>query len=306
VKLSVIVINYKSKDILNRCLNHIHSDCRYEIMVVDNDGDLPSIERRDVTVIPFAGNLGFSGANNKAMRSASGEYILFLNADVFLNPDYIDHCIRYLEKHPQCGSVQGKLLKAANPELIDSTGNVVTRAFWAFNEHHLEQDNDTPAHEIFGVCAAAGIFRRSMLEEVREDGQYFDEDFFAYLEDVDLNIRLRKAGYEAWFEPRAEALHIREASSSFKYRLFQSILNRHLLLLKHQRGITGWLQRTFSLALILCALPNRKQNLAKIRSCSSKYRDSRGRPMQPLPTAPNSAFVKHSLKRLMEKAPWVS
>lgn len=302
MKLSVIVINYKSKDILNRCLNSIHSEYPHEIIVVDNDDDLPVIQRNDVRVIPFTGNLGFSGANNKAMKSASGEHILYLNADVFLSVDYIDHCIRYLEANLQCSSVQGKLLKAANPELIDSTGNVVTRTFWAFNEHHLEQDRDIPAHEIFGVCAAAGIFRRSMLEKVSEDGQYFDEDFFAYLEDVDLNIRLREAGYTAWFEPKAQALHIREASSSFGYRLSQSILNRHLLLVKHQRGVMQRLTSAISFVMILCFLPNRKQNLSKIRKCRAKRQHSELQPTHRLPTAPNSTFLRHSFKRLVEKA----
>ena len=113
MKLSVIVINYHCADILNRCLDSIHTAFSCEIFVVDNDNQLPVIERKGISIIPYAGNLGFSGANNKAMAIAQGEYVLFLNADVFLDDGYIDRCIDFLDRHPGSASVQGKLLKGA-------------------------------------------------------------------------------------------------------------------------------------------------------------------------------------------------
>jgi GT2 family glycosyltransferase len=271
VKLSIIIINYRSRDILGRCIDSIKTDFNHEIIIVDNDNDLPEIELKDnILILPYEGNLGFSGANNKALARASGEYVLFLNADVFLTEDYIDHCIRHLDSNPTCSSVQGKLLKESNPELIDSTGNVVTRSFWAFNEHHLDRDHPVPSHEIFGVCCAAGIFRRTMLDEIREGEEYFDESFFAYLEDVDLNIRLRKAGYSSWFESRAVALHIRESSSSAWFRLKQSFLNRYLLIVKHKGMLSTFLYGLLIAPIFPFLTDNPKLSLLKIYACHKK------------------------------------
>ena len=298
MKLSVIVINYHSAGILNRCLNCINSGFPCEIIVVDNDNDLPEIDRNDIAVIEYDGNLGFSGANNKALKQARGEYILFLNADVFLQEGYIDWCIEFLDSHPECSSVQGKLLKEATPELIDSTGNVVTTSFWAFNEHHLDGDHDIPSHEIFGVCCAAGVFRRSMLGEVTENDELFDEDFFAYLEDVDLNIRLRKKGYRSWFVDKAVGLHIREASSGFWYRFRQSLLNRYLLVVKHRSTLGILFNGVIFVPAILLFVPHRKANLGKLKSCYLKRSQSGIISDNGYKLDSNFRFIRHVYKRL--------
>lgn len=297
MKLSIIIINYRSRDILGRCIDSIKTDFNHEIIIVDNDNDLPEIELKDnILILPYEGNLGFSGANNKALARASGEYVLFLNADVFLTEDYIDHCIRHLDSNPTCSSVQGKLLKESNPELIDSTGNVVTRSFWAFNEHHLDRDHPVPSHEIFGVCCAAGIFRRSSLDRVKICGEYFDEDFFAYLEDVDLNIRLRNSGLHSWFLSSCVALHIREASSSFGFRFRQSFINKYLLIIKHQRTATILLNGFIVIPVILLISPNRRFNLTKMINCIRKRKLNHTHFTIRLQS--DLLFLKHITKRL--------
>lgn len=298
MKLSIIIINYKSRDILNRCLNCIQSDYSHEIIVIDNDNDLPEIERKDIQIIPYAGNLGFSGANNKAMDIASGEYILFLNADVFLTSDYIDHCIHYLDLNPKCSSAQGKLLKDANHELIDSTGNIVTKSLWAFNEHHLDHDHHITSHEIFGVCCAAGIFRRSALEDIKDGNEYFDEEFFAYLEDVDLNIRLRSRGYTSWFVESAIALHMRETSTSSTYRLKQSLINRFLLVIKHRTIISILGNSIIFLPLSLLMSNKPTDTLRKIMKSGKKRSGLSVHKTAYIPYQPNSKFLNHSMKRL--------
>ena len=299
MKLSIIIINYHSADILNRCIDSIECSFSHEIIVVDNDDQLPKIGNSAVKIIDFTGNLGFSGANNKALNIAEGEYILFLNADVFLRSDYIDHCISVLETHPECASVQGKLLKEHDPTLIDSTGNVVTRAFWAFNEHHLDRDFPVPDHEIFGVCCAAGIFRHAALNEVSQDNELFDEDFFAYLEDVDLNIRLRKAGYSALFVSDASALHIREASSAFWYRFRQSVLNRYLLVIKHKKMMGLIINSMIIAPVVLLFFPERRITFNKIRSCFRK-RSTSLYSEKPIILDSNWLFLKHVFKRLSD------
>ena len=299
MKLTVIVINYHCADILNRCLNSIHTANSCEIFVVDNDNQLPVIERKGISVIGYAGNLGFSGANNKAMALAQGEYVLFLNADVFLQKDYIDRCIGFLDEHPDCASVQGKLLKESNPGYIDSTGNVVTRWFWAFNEHHLDRDDASiPSHEIYGVCCAAGVFRRSMLDAVSIRGEVFDNDFFAYLEDVDLNIRLRQQGYSSWFVADATALHIREASSKFWFRFQQSMLNRYLLVVKHKGLASVIINSLVFLPPILAFIPGRSATLKKLQRCHKKRSKSPDNLGKIHDFDDNSRFFRHVYKRL--------
>jgi GT2 family glycosyltransferase len=296
MKLSIIIINYHSADILNRCINSIESQYSHEIIVIDNDNQLPEISSREVQIIEYAGNLGFSGANNKALQVAQGKYILFLNADVFLSATYIDLCLEILDTNPRCASVQGKLLKEHNPRLIDSTGNVVTRSFWAFNEHHLDHDQPIPDHEIFGVCCAAGIFRRSALDEISQETGLFDEDFFAYLEDVDINIRLRAAGHSSLFVSDATALHIREASSAFWYRFRQSVLNRYLLVIKHKSIISIILNSVTITPIIFLLFPDRKINANKIRHCFGKRKKPNTN--NPIKLDSNLQFLKHVVKRL--------
>ena len=299
MKLSIIVINYHCADILNRCLNSIHTVFSYEILVVDNDNQLPVVERKGISIIEYAGNLGFSGANNKAMVLAQGEFVLFLNADVFLDRNYIDLCIAFLDENPDCASVQGKLLKESNPKYIDSTGNVVTTSFWAFNEHHLDRDDaPIPSHEIYGVCCAAGIFRRSMLDAVTIEGEVFDNDFFAYLEDVDLNIRLRQQGYSSWFIADATALHIREASSKFWFRFQQSMLNRYLLVVKHKGPAAVAINSLFFLPVILILIPGRGLTLQKLKHCYQKRPKSSGDRGKGRKLDGNSRFFRHVYKRL--------
>lgn len=299
MKLSIIVINYHCADILNRCLNSIHTEYNCEIFVVDNDNQLPLVERDGISIIGYAGNLGFSGANNKAMALAQGEFVLFLNADVFLDKDYIDRCIAFLDEHPDCASVQGKLLKESNPGYIDSTGNVVTKWFWAFNEHHLDRDDASiPSHEIYGVCCAAGMFRRSMLDAVTIQGGVFDNDFFAYLEDVDLNIRLRQQGYSSWFITDATALHIREASSKFWFRFQQSILNRYLLVVKHKGLASVFINSLFFLPAILVLIPGRKITFRKLKNCYKKRPKNPESHRKEQKLDDNSRFFQHVYKRL--------
>lgn len=299
MKLSIIVINYHCADILNRCLNSIHTGFSCEIFVVDNDNQLPVVERKGISIIGYAGNLGFSGANNKAMALAQGEFVLFLNADVFLDKGYIDRCIAFLDEHPDCASVQGKLLKESNPKYIDSTGNVVTTSFWAFNEHHLDRDDASiPSHEIYGVCCAAGIFRRSMLDAVTIEGEVFDNDFFAYLEDVDLNIRLRQQGYKSWFIAGATALHIREASSKFWFRFKQSMLNRYLLVIKHKGLLAVTINSLFFLPPILILIPGRGATLRKLKNCYKKRQKSPEDRGNERDFDGNSRFFRHVYKRL--------
>lgn len=245
MKLSIIIINYRSEKIIEKCIKSIYYNNPFEIIIIDNENNpklmkklssLPNI--KNIKIIPYTKNLGFSKANNKAIEKARGKYIMALNADVFLTKDYIKECIKFLDNHQDYSSIQGKLISYKNKNIIDSTGNVLTKSGFAYSENHKVKNYNTKSKDIFGVCAAAAIYRKKALNDIKLEKDYFDSDFFAYLEDVDLDWRLRLKGWKAYFTNKAIAYHIREISTNHNYRFRQALKNRFFMVLKNSRPIT--------------------------------------------------------------------
>ena len=218
-----------------------------EIIVVDNgsvDGSVDLLEHRPgLRLIRNPRNLGFAAANNIALREAAGEYVLLLNYDATLEPGYVASLVAALQRDPRLGSATGKLLRppaAGAARVIDSTGHVIFRNDWAANRGENEPDGPTHdlAGEVFGVCAAAGLYRRAMLDDVTVDGEVLDSTFFAYLEDVDLDWRAQLRGWRSWYEPQAQATHHRGGSGGrvsveIQRHIFK---NRILMIIKNERG----------------------------------------------------------------------
>lgn len=270
MKLSIIIINYKSKHLIEKCLQSISFSGSFEIILIDNDGSIENFSHKGVKLIPYTRNLGFGGGNNTALEQAKGEYILALNADVLLTPTYITKCIAFLEKNGGYSSVQGKLLLPSNSN-IDSAGNYLTTWGFGYSEHRLEENRKLISKEIFGVCAAAAIYRKKALEDAMVLGEYFDPDFFAYLEDVDLDWRFQLLGYKAYFIDDAVAYHIRGASTNYSYSVRQALRNRLFMMLKNAS-----LLRMFSNLIfyspILLFLPQRMENISLIFKMFKKRR----------------------------------
>jgi GT2 family glycosyltransferase len=187
-----------------------------QIILVDNasqDGTLDwAGAQPDIEVVSNTVNRGFAAANNQGIVESTGDLVLLLNADVELASGYIEACLRHFAQ-PDVSSVTGKLLRPGPERTIDSTGHNVYGLGWAENRgEELPDRGFDSAEEVFGVCAAAALYRRAALDHVAVDGQYLDEAYFAYIEDVDLDWRLRWGGWRAWYEPAAEATHHRSAS----------------------------------------------------------------------------------------------
>jgi GT2 family glycosyltransferase len=184
-------------------------------------------------------NVGFAAAANELIRTTSGLYLLLLNPDAYLAPDYLARLREAAESDPRIGSVTGKLLRPearSGGPIIDSTGHVLCRSRVAVNRGENEPDRgqlDEPG-EVFGVCAAAALYRRAMLEDVRIGDEYFDSAFFAYLEDVDLDWRARLRGWRAYYVPTAVAVHARGHRGKRHLKnarvLRHSLKNRYLML----------------------------------------------------------------------------
>jgi hypothetical protein len=214
---SVIITNWNGRAHLERCLPGLASQSYrpLEVILVDNgstDGSTEWVARNfpDVRIIRNAENLGFATANNQGINEARGDYVVLLNNDTWAEPDWLLHLVQAVRTDAGIGMVASKMLYADQPEVINSAGICVDRCGITWERRTGERDNPREAElqEVFGPSAGAGLYRRTMLDEVG----LFDDDFFIYLEDVDLAWRARWLGWRAVFAPQARVFHVHSAT----------------------------------------------------------------------------------------------
>lgn len=216
--VSVCIVTYNSDSDIGDCLQAVRRQSfpLASIVIVDNastDGTRDVLARigDDVRIILNERNNGFAGGQNQAIAaSAPSDYVLVLNPDVSLDPDYIAEIVAVMERDPCIGSATGMLVRADRGDIMDSAGLVLRPDHNATDLASGEPASEwTSPHEIFGVSGAAAVYRRAMIDEISDDGQFFDEDFFAYKEDVDVAWRARHLGWKAVYVPAARAVHRR-------------------------------------------------------------------------------------------------
>lgn len=218
-KVSFIIVNYNGKKYLEECLNSIISQTykNYEIIVVDNgssDGSVEFLDKQKYIdkLIKLKKNYGFAKANNIAISNAVGNYIALINNDLVLEKNWLKECIITFEKYSQkdIGIVATKILQYFNRTNIDSAG-VEYLPFGAIKDYKdLSKDEIivNKEKEVFGACAAAAVYKKDMLDKIG----LFDEKFFAYFEDSDLNFRAQLMGYNCFYNPNAISYHIGSAT----------------------------------------------------------------------------------------------
>jgi GT2 family glycosyltransferase len=222
-----------------------------ETIVVDGasrDGSI-EIARRlapDVRVIALPGNVGFSAAMNAGIEASKGRYVLALNPDCRLAPDFAARLAARLDERPDVGSASGRIYRAEGAALaattrLDSTG-IVFRA----SGRHFDRGSEREGagrylieEEIAGTTGAAGFYRREALESVKISTGYFDADFFLYREDADLALRLARLGWRCLYVPEAVAWHRRTNLPSRRRDMsplanYHSVKNRFLLRINNQ------------------------------------------------------------------------
>jgi GT2 family glycosyltransferase len=237
-----------------------------ETLLVDNasaDASREVPERLDgaIRVIALPTNVGFAAAMNAGIDASSGRYVLALNPDCRLEPDFCAVLAQRLDRADasDVGSASGRVVRAVGPDLapsnvLDTTGIYFTPAGRHFDRgagepaagRHLEED------EIFGPSGAAGFYRRSALEAARISTGYFDADFFLYREDADLAWRLRRLGWRSLYVPAAAASHRRRNLPERRRSMtaqanMHSVKNRFLLRINNQTA--GDALRTMPLTL---------------------------------------------------------
>lgn len=237
--ISIIIVGYNSAEYLFACLNSIYSQSykNFEVIFVDNgsnDNTCLILKSYPVKIINNSCNKGFSYANNQAIKIAKGRYILTLNSDVVLDKNFLSE----LEKAVKLNNAGlfGTKILSADGKAIDSTGLILSSFYRFFDRGSREidkgqYDNKT---DIFGPCAAAALYKREMLENIKNNEEYFDEDFFFLAEDFDLAWRSRKKKWKTVFVPSAICYHVRNGSRfDNKFRQYLSLRNRFFLLIKN-------------------------------------------------------------------------
>jgi len=248
-KVSVIILNWNNTGIVLECISAVLKQdyAPLELFVIDNNSADESKEKikaefPEIKLIENNSNLGFCRANNEIMRICTGEFILLLNADVLIEPGYVKEMVAVAQSDERIGSLAGKLLKLDirnnKTEIIDSTGHLFTKSLCPFNRGHLEEDNGQyeRIEEVFGTTGAAALYRKKMLDDIKINEEYFDELFFAFYEDTDLDWRARLAGWKCMYTPKAIGYHFRGDSVRFaniKTIHKHHFRNRYMMILKN-------------------------------------------------------------------------
>jgi GT2 family glycosyltransferase len=239
--VSVIIVNWNGKHLLGECLDSILAQRfkDFEIIVVDNgsrDGSVGFLHERypRIRVEGLPENLGFAGGNNVGLRIASGKYLALLNNDTKVDPAWLESLLKEAEISPTAiGMWACKILSYENPGIIDNVGLLLYPDGLGRGKGRLERDQgqyDQTGEALF-PSGCAGLYRKSMLDEIG----LFDEEFFAYADDVDLGLRARLAGWGCIYVPSARVYH-KYSSSSSAYSLLKAFLverNRIWVLLKY-------------------------------------------------------------------------
>lgn len=225
-KVAVVIVNWNGERFLERCLSALMDQTvrPHEIILVDNastDGSI-GVARRfpSVRLLALDQNSGFARGNNLAIDSASAdsEWIALLNPDAFPEPRWLEELLLSARDNPEFDVFGSKLLNASDPAVLDGAGDAyhISGLVWRMGHGDPVPSLPEPVREIFSPCAAAALYRRSALLEVGG----FDEDYFCYVEDVDLGFRLRLAGYRCLYVPASVAHHVGSGTTGGKHSDF--------------------------------------------------------------------------------------
>ena len=226
-RVSIVIPNLNGAAYIRDCLNavRLQNGVAPHVIVIDNgstDGSDGIIrdEYPEVELIRFETNTGFCGAVNAGIEaSLDRDYVILLNNDTIVDPDFTSELVRAISSDDRIFSCQARMLKMADPTVIDDAGDLYCALGWAFARGKGKKDGPAyqTARPVFAACAGAAIYRISALKEIG----LFDEAHFAYLEDTDIGWRARLHGYVNLYAPKAVVRHVGSASSGSIYNLFK-------------------------------------------------------------------------------------
>ena len=270
--VSVNILNFHQEALVIDCIRSVVEQTykNLEIVVTANspsDEVLGKIEgeRPDLKLIKNDINKGYSRAHNEFIHASKGGFLLFLNADIVLDSSFVEEMVKAMEEDEGIGMAQAKLYrmdtKGEKQKVLDSAGVVLYKNRrnldrW-FGKRDIARYNNKDY--VFGASGAALFCRREMLEDIKIGNEYFDEDFFAYREEVDLAWRAQLAGWRCIYVPTASAYHYRSYSPDRRKMMPRELRqlqyrNRYLMLIKNELPSTFILHLPYILFFELISL----------------------------------------------------
>jgi GT2 family glycosyltransferase len=246
--ISIVIPNHNGARYLENCLRSLQSQTytNMEIVVVDNASDDRSADvvletAPQAILLRQNHNGGFAGGANAGIRASHGDWIAVLNNDTEVAGNWLAECVRAIQSHPDAAFFACRILEFYDRARLFSAGDCFLRAGIGYRRGQEQRDREDFRREceIFSPSGCAALYRKSVLEETG----YFDERFFAYLEDVELGLRLQAAGYGGYYAPRAEVYHYGGATSGGEFSPLAVRLrtrNAWLLLFKSVPGRFLW------------------------------------------------------------------
>lgn len=259
MKISVVLVNYNVKYYVGQCIDSVRRALQgidSEIIVVDNhsrDGSVDYLSKIEgVRIIESGHNLGFSKANNIAIRQSTAEYVLMLNPDTIVAEDAIRMIIDFADSHPQAGGIGVRMhndwgttareSRRGLPLPMTSFYKIIGlskrlpqhRKYGRYYMGWLPWDSPSRIEVVSGACF---LVRRKALDEVG----LMDEDYFMYGEDIDLSYRLLKGGWENWFVP-ADIIHYKgESTQKTSFNYVHVFYNAMLIFMRKHYSHLSWL-----------------------------------------------------------------
>lgn len=263
-KLSIIIVNYNVRYFLEQCLLSVYrSACHFpfEVIVVDNqsaDDSLAMLQRKfpQVKVIANTDNVGFSKANNQAIREAAGDYVLLLNPDTVIPEDMLQKCADFLDAHPGAGGLGVKMYDGSGQFLPESKRGFpspvaafakmsgLARLFpnsKTFGQYHLSYLSPDETHEVDVLSGACMFLRKQTLDKTG----LLDEDYFMYGEDIDMSYRIQQAGYKNYYFAGTSIIHFKGESTKKGSLNYVRVFYNAMIIFanKHITGTRGALLR---------------------------------------------------------------
>ena len=257
-RVAVVIVNWNGEQFIEQCIKSLLSQTvkPFEIILLDNassDNSLNIVRKYpSVKLIALGTNTGFARGNNLAIASAdpSVEWIALLNPDAFADSNWLENLLISAQKNPRFSAFGCKQINAVRPKILDGEGDSYhfSGLVWRSGFGNSISRQGYAESEIFSPCAAAALYRRRAFQEVGG----FDEDYFCYVEDVDLGFRLRLAGYQCLYVPSAVVHHVGSGTTGGQKSDF-SVYHGHRNLVwtyvKNMPGFLFWICLPWHLAL---------------------------------------------------------
>lgn len=272
--VTFIIVCWNNRDLLEECFQSIDQQKYKQLhtIVVDNgstDNSVSYIRSRHpkIELIETGKNNGFAIGNNigiaHALKDPECQYVVLLNTDARLSPDWVEQLVAFAVKHPKGAAFQSPTVDYYDHNILDSRGLTFDHRGRAVQLGYREQNPNLKTKQVFGVNAAAAMFSRAFLEDQPFGTDYFDSDMWMYSEDVDIAARAIITGWQNWFVNKSCAYHMGSASSSGNpgFSIFMSYRNNTFVLVKN-----------FPWSMILRILPG-----LIVTDVASIYRHIKGR-----------------------------